>query len=362
MKRLSMLAGLCLAAAVPHAALAAPPADIDARIEAIRQSSGTPGMAVAIVENGKVVLARGYGERRLGAPAKVDADTIFMIGSTGKALTATALATLVDAGKIGWDDKVVDHIPDFQMYDAWVTREMTIRDLLVHRSGLGLGAGDLLTVPRGSISREDLMRRLRYIKPATSFRSGYAYDNILYGVAGLLIERVSGQSWEDYMKAHVFAPAGMRDAAADFRTQTSAPNRAQPHGRVGMVRGDGPQVVLDERDQLGRAMAPAGLVAMSANDMARWLQIQLAGGALPEGGRLFSAAAARRCGRRSRRSRSPRRPTRSRRPRRRSMPMRWAGKCATTTARASSGMPAGCSASPRSCASFPRRTSVSPSR
>jgi hypothetical protein len=146
-------------------------------------------------------------------------------------------------------------------------------------------------VPRGAISRDDLMRRLRYIKPATSFRSGYAYDNILYGVAGLLIERVSGQTWEDYMKAHVFAPAGMRDAAADFRTQTSAPNRAQPHGRVGMVRGDGPQVVLDERDQLGRAMAPAGLIAMSANDMARWLQIQLAGGALPEGGRLFSAAA-----------------------------------------------------------------------
>lgn len=291
MKRLSLLAGLCLAAAVPHAALAAPPADIDARIEAIRQSSGTPGMAVAIVENGKVVLAKGYGERRLGAPAKVDADTIFMIGSTGKALTAAALATLVDAGKIGWDDKVIDHIPDFQMFDAWVTREMTIRDLLVHRSGLGLGAGDLLTVPRGAISRDDLMRRLRYIKPATSFRSGYAYDNILYGVAGLLIERVSGQTWEDYMKAHVFAPAGMRDAAADFRTQTSAPNRAQPHGRVGMVRGDGPQVVLDERDQLGRAMAPAGLIAMSANDMARWLQIQLAGGALPEGGRLFSAAA-----------------------------------------------------------------------
>ncbi|KAJ8139237.1 hypothetical protein OY671_007552, partial [Metschnikowia pulcherrima] len=187
-----------------------------------------------------------------------------------KASTAAALATSVDAGKIGWDDKVIDHIPDFQMFDAWVTREMTIRDLSVHRSGSGSGAGDSLTVPRGAISRDDSMRRSRYLQPATSFRSGYAYDNILYGVAGSSIERVSGQSWEDYMKAHVFAPAGMRDAAADFRTQTFAPNRAQPHGRVGMVRGDGPQVVLDERDQSGRAMAPAGSIAMSANDMARW--------------------------------------------------------------------------------------------
>jgi CubicO group peptidase (beta-lactamase class C family) len=274
-------------------AVAAPPKDIDARIEAIRQSSGTPGMSVAIVENGKVVLAKGYGVRKLGAAEKVDADTIFMIGSTGKALTAAALATLVDAGKIGWDDKVIDHVPDFQMYDPWVTREITIRDLLVHRSGLGLGAGDLLTVPRGTLSRAELVRRLRYIKPATSFRNGYAYDNILYAVAGLVIERVSKETWEDYMNRHVFAPAGMRSGAADYLTQTSAPNRAQPHGRVGLVRGNGPQSVLDERDQLGRAMAPAGLLAMSANDMARWLQIQLAGGALPEGGSLFSKDASR---------------------------------------------------------------------
>src|SRR5262249_50187669 len=140
---------------------AAPPADFDARVNQLLNVSGAPGAAVAIVEDGKIVLAKGYGLRKLGAPEKVDADTIFMIGSTGKAFTATALATLVDAGKIKWDDRVIDHMPDFQMYDPWVTREITVRDLLVHRSGLGLGAGDLLMVPRGKLSRAEVVKRLR---------------------------------------------------------------------------------------------------------------------------------------------------------------------------------------------------------
>ena len=151
-------------------------------------------MAIAIVENDKVTLAKGFGVKRLGSPQPVDADTIFPTGSTGKAFTVAALGILVDQGKIGWDDKVIDHLPGFQMYDPWVTREMTIRDLLVHRSGLGLGAGDLLFVPRTNLSRAESVRRLRYIKPATSFRSAYAYDNILYMVAGQLIEDVSGRN------------------------------------------------------------------------------------------------------------------------------------------------------------------------
>ncbi|MBM7404683.1 CubicO group peptidase (beta-lactamase class C family) [Sphingomonas sp. JUb134] len=171
---------------------------------------------------------------------------------------------------------------------------MTVRDLLVHRSGLGLGAGDLLLVPRGKLSRAEVVRRLRYLKPATSFRSGYAYDNILYIVAGAVIEAVSGQSWEDYMREHVFRPGGFPNATAEMARQLSVPDRAQPHARFGgSVRGTGPVRVLDERDRLGQAGAPAGLMAAGANDMARWLQIQLAGGALPGGkGRLFSEAAA----------------------------------------------------------------------
>src|SRR5438309_11827605 len=149
-------------------AVAAPPANFDDRVESLRKQVGVPGMAIAIVENGKVTLAKGYGVRKLGAPEPVNADTIFPTGSTGKAFTVADLGILVDQKKIDWDDKVIDHLPEFQMYDPWVTREMTIRDLLVHRSGLGLGEGDLLFVPRGNLSRAEVGKRVRYVKPATS--------------------------------------------------------------------------------------------------------------------------------------------------------------------------------------------------
>src|SRR5947199_9137370 len=131
------------------------------------------------------------------------------MGSTGKAFTVAACATLVDEKKIKWDDKVIDHMPDFRMYDPWVTREMTIRDLLVHRSGLGLGAGDLLFVPCSDLSRKETVRRLRFIKLATSFRSGFAYDNILYMALGQLMEEVSGLTWETSITENIFQPAGM---------------------------------------------------------------------------------------------------------------------------------------------------------
>jgi CubicO group peptidase (beta-lactamase class C family) len=272
-------------------AWAAPPADFEARVEAVRMAAEVPGMAIAIVENGEVALARGFGVRKMGGPEKVDSDTIFMTGSTGKAMTAAALATLVDAGKLKWDDPVTNYIPGFQMYDPWVTREMTIRDLLVHRSGLGLGAGDLLVIPRGTLSRAEVVRRIRFIKPASSFRSGYAYDNILYIVAGHVIDQVSGQTYEEYVREHVFKPAGMLHSTSDEAHRFATPNRASPHGRVGQaVRGIGPLKLLDEHDNLAPASTPAGLLAISANDLARWLQIQLARGKVPGGGQLFSEA------------------------------------------------------------------------
>ncbi|MBU8976065.1 serine hydrolase [Lysobacter sp. MMG2] len=287
--------------AFSFAAWAAPPADLDARVNDVIRAQGVPGMAVTIVEDGKVVHAKGYGVRRLGSNEPVDADTIFPTGSTGKAITTAALAVLVDEGKIGWDDKVIDHLPGFQMYDAWVTREMTIRDLLVHRSGLGLGAGDLMFVPRSSLSRAETVRRLRYIKPATSFRSGYAYDNLLYAVAGQLIEEVSGQDWETFVRERVLKPAGMRTSTTRDADRFATANRVQPHARMdGGFRGVGTQEVLDERQSLGANAAPAGGVSSSANDFGRWLRIQLAHGALPDGAtaggkpaRLFSEDASR---------------------------------------------------------------------
>jgi CubicO group peptidase (beta-lactamase class C family) len=288
--KILVIAALILCTA---AAFAAPPAGFEGRVENLRKDIGVPGMAIAIVENDQVTLAKGFGVKRLGSSDAVDADTIFPTGSTGKAFTVAALGILVDQGKIGWDDKVIDHLPGFQMYDPWVTREMSIRDLLVHRSGLGLGAGDLLFVPRTNLSRAESVRRLRYIKPATSFRSGFAYDNVLYMVAGQLIEDVSGETWEKFTANHVLTPAGMLHSTTDNETHFASADRAQPHARMnGGLRGVGDQSVLNERDNLGSNASPAGGLAVSANDMARWLMIQLDGGALPgNSGRLFSQEA-----------------------------------------------------------------------
>ncbi len=284
---------LALFVTAASAALAAPPKDFAQRVERARAAVGVPGMAIAIVEGDAVTFAKGFGDKAIGKNDPVDADTIFPTGSTGKAMTVAALGTLVDEGKIGWDDKVTDRLPGFQMYDPWVTREITIRDLLVHRSGLGLGAGDMMFVPRTNLSRAESVRRLRYIKPATSFRSGFAYDNVLYMVAGQLIESVTGQTWERYTAEHVLKPAGMLHSTSDAESRFAAVDRAQPHARMdGGFRGTGTQELLDERDELGRTAAPAGGLAVSANDMGRWLYIQLHGGELPgHSGRLFSESA-----------------------------------------------------------------------
>jgi CubicO group peptidase (beta-lactamase class C family) len=285
--RTSAALALALAAS---AATAAPPPGFEQRVEQLRKDFGVPGVAITIVENGKVTLAKGWGVRDVTTNQPVDADTIFFTGSTGKAFTNAALATLVDAGKIKWDDKVIDHMPDFRMWDPWVTREMTIRDLLVHRSGLGLGEGDLLFLPNSTLSRKETVRRIRYLKPATSFRSGYAYDNILYMAAGQLIEEVSGETWERYIHDHVFAPLGMTnstDTVAEFRAN---PDHASPHSRdSGPVHGMGTQVPLNQDAMIAQNAAPAGGLAISANDMSHWLLAQLGRGSIPGSGkRLFS--------------------------------------------------------------------------
>ena len=277
--------------ALASPALAAPPAGFTERVEQLRTAYGAPGVSIAIVEDGRPTLARGWGVREIGKPDPVGPDTIFGTGSTGKAFTVAALAILVDQGKLKWDDKVIDHMPDFRMWDPWVTREMTVRDLLVHRSGLGLGAGDLLFVPNSDLPRKETVRRLRYIKPATSFRSAYAYDNILYMVAGELVEAVSGEPWEQFMHAHVFAPLGMNhstDSDAEFQ---ATPDRGHAHGRFdGPIVGLGRQQPYDGDATLAGNAAPAGGLAISANDMTRWLLTQLAHGQIPGGNtRLFSA-------------------------------------------------------------------------
>ena len=276
-------------ALIATAAAAEPPGELAVRAEALREQFDAPGLTIAIVEQDEVTFAQGFGVTDIEHPRPVDPDTNFAIGSVTKAFTAAALSILVDEGKLGWDDKVIDHMPEFRMYDSWVTREMTVRDLLVHRSGLGLGAGDLLFVPRSNLTRADVVDRLAHIPPETSFRSAYAYDNILYMVAGRLIERVSGKSWEQFMRDRVLETAGMVDATVDNDARGDESGIAHPHARIsGPIRGMGEMERLDDSMVVAQVAAPAGGIQASADDMARWIRIQLSHGELPGEGRLFS--------------------------------------------------------------------------
>ena len=256
--------------------------------------SGAPGMAIGVVERGRAVLARGYGVRALGRPERVDAQTLFEIGSTTKAMTAAALAILVDEGKLGWDDRVIDHLPEFRMADPWVTREFTIRDLLTHRSGLGLGAGDLMFMSRADFSRADIVGALRFLKPQTSFRSAFAYDNLLYIVAGEVVARVGGMSWEAFVRDRLLRPAGMAVSTVDEAGRLQVEDRAQPHARIGPpFVGEGPLTPLDERAGISPNAAPAGGVASSAEEMSSWIAMQLGHGVTPGGAQVWSPARAR---------------------------------------------------------------------
>jgi CubicO group peptidase (beta-lactamase class C family) len=273
-----LLPVLCLLAQPVRVALAQN--DFDGVVEDARRAFDVPGIAVAIVQDGKVLVARGYGVRRLGDPAPVTGQSLFRIASNTKAFTAAALAMLVDEGRIRWDDPVVQHMPAFQMYDPYVTREMTVRDLLVHRSGLGLGAGDLMFFPPSDLTREEIIRRLRFVKPASSFRSRYAYDNLLYLVAGQLIPAVTGKSWDDFVRERILVPLGMTSTTVSTRALRAAPDVAVPHSRAG-----GKLEPIGDEDVDNNA--PAGSISSSAADLAKWMILQLGRGAYP-GGRLFS--------------------------------------------------------------------------
>ena len=280
---------------------AAAPIDLDQWVARTMKTFDVPGIAVAIVKDDAVVVAKGYGVRKLGEPAPVDAKTLFGIASNTKAFTATALGLLVEEHKIEWDAPVIRYLPSFAMWDPWVTREITVRDLLVHRSGLGLGAGDLLWWPPSTYDRKEIARRLRYIQPATSFRTAYAYDNVLYLIAGELIEAISGQSWETFVGSRILAKVGMTGsnvrhsaAAAGGPSTGSGPSRAPSRdGNVAATHApvDGAVRTIAPFDS--DTTNPAGGINSSAEDMAKWLRVQLAGGTLPDGSRLFSAATAR---------------------------------------------------------------------
>jgi CubicO group peptidase (beta-lactamase class C family) len=278
-----LLSGLLFT--TPIAAQKAPP-NFDGYVTRVMQTFSVPGLSVAIVKDGRVVLAKGYGIRRMGDPAPVDERTRFGIASNTKLFTATALALLVEDGKVEWDAPVIRYLPWFAMYDPYVTRELSVRDLLVHRSGLGLGAGDLLWWPPSTYNRKEIARRLRFIPPATSFRSAYAYDNVLYLVASEVIEAVSGQSWEAFVQGRILAKVGMTDSDVRHSAAAEGGNTAGTHAEVNdTVR---PVAPFDSDNT-----NPAGGIMSGAADMAKWMLVQLDSGRVASGARLFSAASAR---------------------------------------------------------------------
>ncbi|NMP80304.1 serine hydrolase [Pseudoalteromonas arctica] len=255
---------------------------IDDVIKASMARFDVPGMAVAIVENDKVIFAKGFGVTNLDTNKKVNKDTLFGIASNTKAFTTAALAKLVDEGKLSWDDRVIDHLPEFRLYDSYVTREMRIRDLLSHRSGLGLGQGDLMIWPSTDKSVDEILAGLQYLKPASSFRSKYAYNNLMFVTAGEVVARVSGISWNDYIEKNILQPLHMDNSRAGF-SRIPKSNKNWATGHIPMDGTLHPFFVNYLEDFRG-----AGAIASSVSDMSQWLRTQLAGGKMPSGEQLFS--------------------------------------------------------------------------
>jgi CubicO group peptidase (beta-lactamase class C family) len=289
-------------AAVPHSPTskaAAPSSQVphlQEDVERVMRLFDVPGIAIAIVKDGQVLAAQGFGVRKLGAPERVDGRTLFEVASNSKAFTAAALAMLVDEGKLAWDDPVTRHLPDFQMADPYVTHEMTVRDLLTHRSGLGLGAGDLLWWPTTTFTSDEIIHRLRYIPLSTSFRSSYAYDNLLYIVAGKIVAAKSGKSWGETVRERILVPAGMTSTTTSLRENAGNPDLANAHSRIGGKDGIPGRVAAVKPLPVPNAAGAVG-INTNAEDIARWMNVLLAGGRLPstDGSerRLFSARQAR---------------------------------------------------------------------
>ncbi|WP_443936752.1 serine hydrolase [Pedobacter sp. MW01-1-1] len=260
---------------------------IDSISEKALSAFNVPGIAVAVVKDGKVIHAKGYGLSSIKTGKKVDENTRFAIASNSKAFTTAALAILVDEKKLTWDTPVTDVIPEFKMYDAYVTAEFTIADLLSHRSGLGLGAGDLMIWPDSStLSKKQIIHNLRYLKPVSSFRTKWDYDNLLYIVAGEVIERVSGKTYEDFVENRIMLPLGMNASATSFNRLKDKNNSIDAHVPING------KITVIPKDFTENSNA-AGGINTSISDLSKWVLAQLNGGKYGEKleKKLFSKAA-----------------------------------------------------------------------
>lgn len=232
-----------------------------------------PGLAVGVIEDGQVVAVETRGELAVGSGAPVTPDALFKIASNTKAMTGAVLARLVEQGRLRWDDPVVKHLPQFRMHDPWVTANMQVHDLLIHNSGLGLGAGDLMLWPEpNDFTRDDIIAGLRHLEPVTSFRSGYAYDNLLYVVAGEVAAAAAGVSYEELVRSEVFAPLGMDGCRVGSLGPDRVAPAARPHRRV-----DGKNVPVDEDPEAVPDVTSlaAGGIRCGVADMLKWMQAWL---------------------------------------------------------------------------------------
>ena len=242
---------------------------IESSVHKVMSTFQVPGIAVAIIKDNEVVLSKGFGVLKHGSKEPVNADTLFGIASNTKAMTSALLAGLVDEGKLTWQTKVIDIIPEFQLPDAYVTREFTIIDLLSHNSGLGLGAGDLMIWPETTLTNQDVIKGLKYLPQVSSFRSEFAYDNLMYVIAGEIIAKLTGQPWQEVIQTRIFDRLGMNNTRAKFSLiAKNNKNVARAHvpldGELNVVGGN----FLEQ-------FSSAGSVASSVNDMSLWLKAQL---------------------------------------------------------------------------------------
>ncbi|HKP84914.1 MAG TPA: serine hydrolase [Blastocatellia bacterium] len=259
---------LCLASVPAARGQEAPLAGFDDYVNHALKDWEVPGLAIAIIKNDAIVLSKGYGVRKLGEQTPVNERTLFAIGSCSKAFTAASLAMLSDEGKLKWDDPATKHLAGFQLYDPYVTREMTVRDLLSHR--LGLERGDFMWYG-SNYNRDEIIRRVRFLKPTWSMRSRFGYQNIMYLAAGQIIPSITGKSWDDFARERIFTPLGMTDTNTSTNALKTADNVATPHDKFDeKVQ----PIAWRNIDNIG----PAGSINSNVTDMAQWVRLQLGGG------------------------------------------------------------------------------------
>ncbi|MEZ4799820.1 MAG: serine hydrolase [Flavobacteriales bacterium] len=247
-------------------------AKLDATFQQAITDFNVPGMAIAIVKDGKVILAKGYGVKDVRTKEPVTENTSFAIASNSKAFTAAALATLVDEGKISWNDKVKTYLPYFELYSPYVSEEMAIRDLLCHRSGLATFSGDLIWYGSNH-SREEVIKRAKYLEPVYGFREDYGYSNIMFLAAGEIIPVVTGKSWDEYIQEKFFAPLEMTNANTSITQFKPGQDIATPHNEK-----DGVNIAIDYVNWDN--IAPAGSINASVANLSQWIQLQLGKGTL----------------------------------------------------------------------------------